>query len=57
MIVNKANKERLMLSWKCAVCHVIKLRFNKIQETEGLLSNLGLETLLREIPPLGDNLF
>ena len=40
-----------MLS-KCAECGIKKSRFVKEQEAKGLLSNLGIETLLSKIPLL-----
>ena len=33
-----------VLSSKCAVCGSKKLKFMKVQEEEGLLSNLGIRT-------------
>ena len=46
-----------MILSKCAVCCNQKWRFIKKQEPSGLLSNLGLKTLLTKIPLLGDILF
>ena len=37
---------------KCPVCGIKKSRFMKEQEAKGLLSNLGIKTLLRKIPLL-----
>ena len=37
---------------KCADCRTKKLRFLKVQETKGLLGNLGIKTLLSKIPLL-----
>ena len=37
---------------KCSVCRIKKLRFVKEQEANGLLSNLGIKTLLSKIPLL-----
>ena len=35
---------------KCSVCGIRKSRFLKEQEANGLLSNLGIKTLLSKIP-------
>ena len=45
----KTKSSRLTLSSKCAVCGSKKSRFIKEQEAEGLLSNLGIKTLLSKI--------
>ena len=37
---------------KCADCGIKKSRFVKEQEAKGLLSNLGIKTLLSKIPLL-----
>ena len=37
---------------KCADCRTKMSRFVKEQEAKGLLSNLGIKTLLSEIPLL-----
>ena len=50
----KTKNGRLALSSKCAVCGSKKSRFMKEQESEGLLSNLGIKTPLNKIPLLGD---
>ena len=42
---------------KCAICVSKKSRFIKNQEAKGLLSNLGIKTLLSKVPVLGDVLF
>ena len=42
---------------ECSDCGNKKSRFIKEQEAEGLLSNLGIRTLLSKIPVLGDILF
>ena len=42
---------------KCAICVSKKSRFIKNQEAKGLLSNLGIKTLLSKVPILGDILF
>ena len=47
------NKNRIiMLLSKCAVCDSNKLKFIKEQEARGLLSSLGIRTLLNQIPLL-----
>ena len=38
---------------KCAVCDSKKSKFIKEQEASGLLSSLGINTLLNKIPLLG----
>ena len=43
-----------MLLSKCTICNSKKSRFIKNQEAKGLLSNLGLRTLLSKVPLLGD---
>ena len=53
----KTKNNRLMLSSKCIICVNIKSRFMKKQETNGLLSNLGIKTPLSKIPLLGHLLF
>ena len=51
-----SNGKTIMLS-KCAVCNSKKSKFIKEQQAKGLLSNLGIRTLLNKIPLLGDILF
>ena len=46
-----------MVLSKCVVCGSKKSRFIKNQEAKGLLSNLGVKTLLSKVPILGDILF
>ena len=46
-----------MLLSKCAVCGRKKPNYIKQHEANGLLSKLGLKTLLCKIPLLGDILF
>ena len=46
-----------MLLSKCAICNGKKSRFIIEQEASGILSSLGLRTLLRKGPLLGDILF
>ena len=46
-----------MVLLKCEICDSKKSRFIKNREAKGLLSNLGVRTLLSKIPVLGDILF
>ena len=46
-----------MILSKCAICDNKKSKFIKDEQAKGLLSNLGLRTLLNKIPLLGDILF
>ena len=46
----KQKNDRLIIKSKCAVCGITKSRFVKEQEPKGLLSSLGLKTLLNKIP-------
>ena len=48
----KTKNTRLIMQSKCPVCGIKKSRFVKEQEAKGLLSNLGIKTLLRKIPLL-----
>ena len=50
----KIKNGRLVLSSKRVICNSKKSRFMKEQEAKGLLSNLGIRTLLSKIPILGD---
>ena len=50
-IVRTKNNRLMMLS-KCSVCNNKKSKFIKEQEARGLLSNLGIRTLLSKIPLL-----
>ena len=50
------NGKTMILS-KCAICSIKKSKLVKEQQAKGLLSNLGLRTLLNKIPVLGDILF
>ena len=52
--VLKTSNHRKMVLSKCAICVSKKSRFIKNQ---GLLSNLGIKTLVSKIPILGDILF
>ena len=46
-----------MILSNCSKCKSKKSRFIKNQEAKGLLSNLGIRTLLSKVPILGDILF
>ena len=48
----KTKNGRLAFSSKFAVCGNKKSRFMKEQEVQGLLSNLGIKTLLSKVPLL-----
>ena len=56
-VVSKTRNGGTMLLSKCAICGTKKLRFIKKKEVKGLLSSLGVRTLLSKIPVLGDVLF
>ena len=55
--VSKTINGRTMVLLKCEICDSKKSRFIKNQESKGLLSNLGVKTLLSKVPILGDILF
>ena len=46
----KTKIGRLIMQSKCPVCGIKKSRFVKEQEGKSLLSNLGIKTLLSQIP-------
>ena len=48
----KTKNGRLIMQSKCADCGIKKSRFVKEQEAKGLLSNLGIKTMLSKIPLL-----
>ena len=48
----KTKNGRLIMQSTCPVCGAKKSRFVKEQEARGLLSNLGIKTLLSKIPLL-----
>ena len=50
--ISKTKNGRLIMQSKCPVCGIKKSRFVKEQEAKGLLSNLGIKTLLIQIPLL-----
>ena len=53
----RTKNKRLIMQSECSDCRNKKSRFTKEQEAEGLLSNLGIRTLLSKIPVLGGILF
>ena len=53
----KTKNGRLALSSKCAVYGSKKSRFMKEQDASGILSIVGIRTLLSKIPVLGDIFF
>ena len=55
-VLKTTNGKTIILS-KCTLCGSKKSKFIKEQQAKGLLSNLGLRTLLNKIPVLGDILF
>ena len=48
----RTKNNRLIMQSECSVCGIKKSRFVKEQEVKGLLSNLGIRTLLSKIPLL-----
>ena len=46
----RTNNNRLLMQSKCPVCGIKKSGLVKEQEEKGLLSNLGIKTLLSKIP-------
>ena len=55
-VLNTSNG-KTTLSSKCSKCGNKKSRFIKNQGANGILSNLGIRTLLSKVPLLGDILF
>ena len=55
--VKRAKQNGLILVSNCAICGKKKSRFIKNQEAKGLLSKLGIRTLLNNIPLVGYILF
>ena len=45
----KTKNNGLIMQSKCPACEIKKSRFVKEQEAKGLLSNLGIKTLLSKI--------
>ena len=56
-LVSKAINGGTIILSKCAVCNTKEARFIKKQEAKGLLSILGIRTLLDKIPILKHVLF
>ena len=55
--VSSTSNGKMMILSKCAICGSKKSKFIKKQDAKGLLSKLGIETPLSNVPVLGDNLF
>ena len=55
-VLSTSNGKAMILS-KCAICRSKNSRFIKNHKAKGLLSNLGIRTLLSKVPILGDILF
>ena len=55
--VSSTSNGKIMILSKCAICNSKKSKFINTQETNGLLSKLGIITPLSKIPLLGDILF
>ena len=55
--VSSTSNGKLMILSKCAICGSRKSKFIKIQDTQGMLSSLGIKTPLSKISFLGDILF
>ena len=55
--VSSTSNGKMMILSKCAICNSKKSKFIKKQEAKGLLSKLGIKTLLNKVPLLGDILF
>ena len=56
-IISETGNGKTMLLSKCAVCDGKKSKFIKEQEASGILSSLGLKTLLSKVLLLGDIMF
>ena len=48
--MGRTKSNRLIMQSICPVCGIKKLRFEKEQEADVLLSNLGIKTPLSKIP-------
>ena len=55
-ISSTSNGKAMILS-NCAICGSKKSGFVKHEEAKGVLSKLGIKTLLNKVPILGDILF
>ena len=50
--MGRTKNNRLVMQSNCSVCGIKKSRFVNKQEAKGLLSNLGIRTLLSKTPLL-----
>ena len=55
--ISGTSNGKIIILWNCAICGSKKPKFIKKQEANGLLSSLGIKTLLSKIPLLGNVLF
>ena len=55
--VSKTSNARTMVLSKCAICGSKTSRLVKNQDGKGLLSNLGVRTLLSKVPILSNIFF
>ena len=55
--VSKTSDGKTMILSKCAICGNKKSKFVKKQEASGILSSVGIRTLLSKIPVLDDIFF
>ena len=55
--VSKTNNGKTMILSTCVMSDSKKTKFIKEQQAKGLLSNLGIRTILNKTPLLGDILF
>ena len=50
--ISATSNGKTIILLKCAICGSKKSKFVKKEEAKGLLSNLGIRTLVSKIPPL-----
>ena len=55
--VSKTNNEKMILLSVCLLCNSKQPRFIREQEASGILSELGIRSVLSKVPLLGDTLF
>ena len=55
--ISSTSNGKLMILSKCAICGSKKSKFIKKQDAKGLLSKLGIQAPLSNVPVLGDILF
>ena len=55
--VSKTSDGKTMILSKCAICGNKKSKFVKKQEASGILSSVGIRTLLNKTPVLDDIFF